>query len=166
MAHMGGLGDGAIPYIERLSKEATDPMVRQMAEDLVNHHGYQKPEDWRSWNYVNQKAQEYAPAEIIRDGVAIEVQGDSRGRALYLIVGMDGVAEIEVSTPTTGGGCVHADGSPLKKGEKLWLEQADSLAGVSITARDKYGEVLWMADFPSDVDTETYVMDDWIITVE
>ena len=166
MAHMGSLGDGAIPYIDRLSREAKDPMVRQMAEDLINHHGYQKPEDWRSWNYVNHNAQEYAPAEIIRDGIAIEVQGDSRGRALYLIVGLDGVTEIEVTTPTTSGGCVHADGSPLKKGEKLWLEQADSLAGVSITTHDKYGEVLWMVDFPKDMDTETYVMDDWIITVE
>ena len=167
MAHMGSLGEGALPYIDRLSKEAEDPMVRQMAEDLVNHHGYHKPEDWRSWNYVNHNAQEYAPAEIIRDGIAIEVQGGSRGRALYLIVGMDGVTEIEVTTPYTSGGCVHADGSPLKKGEKLWLEQVDSLSGVSITARDKYGEVLWATGFPEDMKSEDFiVMDEWIITVE
>ena len=166
MAHMGSLGDGAIPYIDQLAKEAEDPMVRQMAEDLVTHHGYHKAEDWRSWNYVNHKVQKYAPEEIIRDGVAVEISPDSRGRSLYLVVGMEGVTEIEVSTPTTGGGCIHADGSPLKKGEKLWLEQADSLAGVSIIARDKYGEILWMMDFPKNEDSEHYVIDDWIITVE
>jgi hypothetical protein len=104
--------------------------------------------------------------QIIRDGVAVEISPDSRGRSLYLVVGMEGVTEIEVSTPTTSGGCIHADGSPLKKGEKLWLEQADSLAGVSIIARDKYGEILWMADFPKNEDSEHYIIDDWIITVE
>jgi hypothetical protein len=166
MAHMGSLGDGAIPYIDQLAKEAEDPMVQQMAEDLVTHHGYHKAEDWRSWNYVNHKVQKYAPEEIIRDGVAVEISPDSRGRSLYLVVGMEGVTEIEVSTPTTSGGCIHADGSPLKKGEKLWLEQADSLAGVSIIARDKYGEILWMMDFPKNEDSEHYVIDDWIVVIE
>ena len=166
MAHMGSLGDGAIPYIDRIAKEAEEPLVQQMAKDLIQYHDYRKPEDWRSWNYVNHAAQEYAPAEVIRDGVAIEISSDSRGRSLYLVVGMEGVTEIEVSTPTTSGGCIHADGSPLKKGERLWLEQADSLAGVSITARDKYGEILWMMDFPKNEDSELYVIDDWIITVE
>ena len=166
MAHMGSLGDGAIPYIARIAKEAEDPMVRQMAEDLVTHHGYYKAEDWRSWNYVNHQAQKYAPEEIIQDGISVEISSDSRGRSLYLVVGMEGVTGIEVSTPTTGGSCIHADGSPLKKGERLWLEQAESLAGVSIVARDKYGEILWMMDFPKNEDSELYVIDDWIITVE
>ena len=166
MAHMGSLGDGAIPYIDRLAKEAEDPMVRQMAEDLVTHHGYHKAEDWRSWNYVNHKAQKYAPEEIILDGISVEISSDSRGRSLYLVVGMDGVTEIEVTTPISSGGCIHADGSPLKKGEKLWLEQADSLAGVFIVARDKYGETLWMMDFPKNEDSEHYVIDDWIVVIE
>ena len=167
MAHMGSLGEGALPYIDRLAKEAKDPMVREMAEDLIHYHDYREPKDWRSWNYVNHKAQEFASAEVVRDGVVMEVSPDSRGRALYLIVGMDGVTEIEVTTPYTSGGCVHADGSPLKKGEKLWLEQVDNLQGVSITARDKYGEVLWFASFPEDMAPEEFiVMDQWIITVE
>ena len=51
-----GIGKGELVPGEGL------PTVRQMAEDLINHHGYQKPEDWRSWNYVNHNAQEYAPA--------------------------------------------------------------------------------------------------------
>ena len=167
MAHMGSLGEGALPYIDRLSREAEDSMVRQMAEDLMTHHDYDAPEDWRSWNYVNHKAQEYAPAQVIREGVVQEYHSDTRGRALYLIIGMDGVTEIEVSTPNTSGGCVNADGSPLRKGEKLWLEQVDSLAGVGITARDKYGQVLWSASFPEDMAPEDHiVIDEWVVTVE
>lgn len=167
MAHMGSLGEGALPYIHRLSQEAEDPMVRQMATDLIHHHSYEEPKDWRSWNYVNQQARKYAPAEIIREGAATEHHLDSKGRALYLIVGMDGVREIEVATPYSSGGCINADGSEIKKGEKLWLEQVESLRGVSITARDKYGEILWSAAFPADMDPQdTVILEDWIITVE
>jgi len=167
MAHMGSLGEGALPYLDRLSREAKDSMVRQMAQDLIDHHHYREPKDWRSWNYVNSQGRQYAPAEILHEGNVVEHHLDSKGRALYLIVGAEGVAEIEVSTPYSSGGCIHADGSPLKKGEKLWLEQVESLSGVSITARDKFGEVIWSAGFPEDTATENFVvMDDWIISVE
>ena len=167
MAHMGSLGEGALPYIDRLSREANDPTVRQMAEDLMDYHVYNGPKDWRSWNYVNSQAQAYAPEAGPVDGTVLGYPSDQKGRALYLIVGMDGVSEIEVSTPYSSGGCVHADGSPLERGEKLWLEQVDSLSGVSITARNKYGEILWSASFPEDTQQEDFVvMDDWVISVE
>ena len=167
MAHMGSLGEGALPYIQRVSMEARDSMVRQMAQDLITHHDYEEPEDWRSWNYVNHNAQKFAPAEKVHQGIAAEHYSDQEDRSLYLIVGMDGVSEIEVSTPYSSGGCMNADGSLLKKGEKLWLEQVESLRGVSITAWDKYGQVLWSVSFPEDAQPEDFlVMDDWIITIE
>ena len=59
MDHLGSLGDGALPHIYRLSLEAEDPLVREMAEDLIYYHEYRTDMDIRSWNYVNHKAQEY-----------------------------------------------------------------------------------------------------------
>ena len=75
--------------------------------------------------------------------------------AYYLVIGEDGVKEINVSTPDGGGGVVHADGSVFKKGEKVWLEQLDgisSLRGVSIRAAGEDGETVYTFHIPENAD--------------
>lgn len=71
--------------------------------------------------------------------------------AYYLRIGAEGVMEIEVFTPSTSGGAIHADGSPFELGEEVWLEMLDGvtdLRGVSITAMDKDGEILYALSIP------------------
>lgn len=57
-AHLGELGDGALPYVVQLT-EADDPEVAQIARDLVTYWYIRSPGDFRSWNYVNHNAQQY-----------------------------------------------------------------------------------------------------------
>jgi len=59
-----------------------------------------------------------------------------------------------VSTPNTSGGAIHADGSPFELGEEVWLEMLDGvtdLRGVSITAMDENGNILYARSFPENV---------------
>ncbi len=57
-AHLGELGDGAVPYAAKLTA-AEDPEVAQIACDLVENWYIYNPEDFRSWNYVNHTVQQY-----------------------------------------------------------------------------------------------------------
>jgi len=62
----------------------------------------------------------------------------------YLFIRSDDVWSIEITTPNTSGGCVNADGSIMRMGEKVYLEELASLPdlrGVSIAALNKNGEV-------------------------
>ena len=59
VSHLDSLGDGAVPHIYRLSQEAADPEVAQMAEDTLDHWWIHHPEDFRGWNYTNQAAGQY-----------------------------------------------------------------------------------------------------------
>ena len=59
MGHLGGLGDGAVPYIAELTEDQ-DPEVAMLAEDLLRR--YYGPEDFRSWNYAAAQAAEIVEA--------------------------------------------------------------------------------------------------------
>lgn len=64
----------------------------------------------------------------------------------YLIIGDEGIAEIDLEMPGISGGCINADGSTFRKGEKIWLEQLDgywNLQGLKITALDQQGNTVW-----------------------
>lgn len=69
----------------------------------------------------------------------------------YLLIGTEGVHEIEVSTQKSSGGCRNADNSPFKKGEKVWIEQLNGdsdLRGVTITAHDTEGNTIYTFSVP------------------
>lgn len=63
VSHLNSLGDGAVPHIYRLSQEAKDPEIAQMARDVLERRWSAIPEDFRGWNYVNHIAARYLPRE-------------------------------------------------------------------------------------------------------
>lgn len=102
--------------------------------------------------------------------VLIEVGQDSDFDRYWLTVGEDGVKRIEVKTAYSSGGCENADGSLYQKGERIWLESLDGfldLRGVSFTALDEYGQIIWQASIPDGEDNEGFTHlrnDDWNVT--
>ena len=84
-------------------------------------------------------------------------EDDTQGRmeeGYYLLIGAEGVQEIQISLPDSGGGVVNADGSFFKKGEEVYLAQLQNvtdLRGVKITALGKNGEILYALSIPESV---------------
>ena len=71
----------------------------------------------------------------------------------YLTIGSEGVKSIKLSMPNSSGGFENADGSLLKKGERIWLENLDGytdLRGLTITALGENGEIIWTASIPDE----------------
>jgi len=69
----------------------------------------------------------------------------------YLLIGEEGVKEIKVSLPNSGGGVVNANGSLFKMGEKVYLEPLQGvtdLRGLAITALGKDGEIIYALSIP------------------
>ena len=72
----------------------------------------------------------------------------------YLTIPEDGVMSIEVHTPSSSGGCTNADGSPFKKGERVYLEQLsgfESLKGVTISALGENEEIIYSFSIPEEI---------------
>ena len=88
----------------------------------------------------------------------------------YLTIGAEGVKSIELTMPSSSGGCENADGSLFKKGERIWLENLDGysdLCGLTITALGENGEIIWTASVPDEEENKGFthlVNDDWEIT--
>ena len=88
----------------------------------------------------------------------------------YLTIGSEGVKSIKLSMPNSSGGFENADGSLLKKGEHIWLENLDGytdLRGLTITALGENGEIIWTASIPDEEENKGFthlVNDDWEIT--
>lgn len=88
----------------------------------------------------------------------------------YLTIGSEGVKSIKLSMPNFSGGFENADGSLLKKGERIWLENLDGytdLRGLTITALGENGEIIWTASIPDEEENKGFthlVNDDWEIT--
>ena len=88
----------------------------------------------------------------------------------YLTIGAEGVKSIKLSMPNSSGGFENADGSLLKKGERIWLENLDGytdLRGLTITALSENGEIIWTASIPDEEENKGFthlVNDDWEIT--
>nr|MCR4721057.1 hypothetical protein [Lachnospiraceae bacterium] len=108
-----------------------------------------------------------AAREYFDVGQSVEENGSEK---YYLTIGADGVKSIEITAPYFSGGCENADGSLYRKGESIWLGALDGrkdLRGVTITALDEKGAVLWTASVP---DTEAnkgftrLTQDDWTVT--
>ena len=81
-------------------------------------------------------------------------EDDAQGRmedGYYLLIGADGVQEIQISLSDSSGGVVNADGSFFKRGEEVYLAQLQNvtdLRGVEITALGKNGEILYALSIP------------------
>lgn len=56
--YLNSLGNGAVPFIERLAQCAPDRTVAGNAKRIIDNRWSAAPEDFRSWNYVNQRAAE------------------------------------------------------------------------------------------------------------
>lgn len=88
----------------------------------------------------------------------------------YLTIGAEGVKSIKLSMPNSSGGFENADGSLLKKGERIWLENLDGytdLRGLTITALGENGEIIWTASIPDEEENKGFthlVNVDWEIT--
>ena len=102
-------------------------------------------------------------------GYTVTITGEgSRTEGYYLTVGERGIAEITYATPGNSGGCVHADGSLFRKGERVWLEVLDGkddLEGLTVSALDENGKVCWSADF-EDGRAAVYEKNGWKIIRE
>lgn len=118
--------------------------------------------------YMNGKWWIFATEEVRQ-----EMQSSSASNEpnkFYLTIGAEGVKSIELSMPNSSGGCEHADGSLYKKGERIWLENLDGyndLRGITITALDKNGEIVWSASIPDGEENKGFThltQDDWAIT--
>ncbi len=109
-----------------------------------------------SWN--NSPANNLSPGE------------DATEKSFHLTIGSDGVKRIEITTPDASGGCENADGSLYRKGEQIWLEplnRLEDLRGVTITALDENGTMLWTASIPNTEENRGFTrltQDGWTIT--
>ncbi len=69
----------------------------------------------------------------------------------FMMIEEEGIAEIRVSTPINSGGCIHADNSLFKSGEKVWLENLsniEDLRGVEVSAVNESGDTVYSVAFP------------------
>ena len=60
--YLDSLGDGVIPYIAKLAREAPDPDIAEFAQAILNDRRVIAPKDFRDWNYAS-----YIAAEILGD---------------------------------------------------------------------------------------------------
>ena len=51
--YLNSLGSGAVPYLQKLAKEAPDTAVSDSAQFYIENTCIAAPEDFRDWNYVN-----------------------------------------------------------------------------------------------------------------
>ena len=118
--------------------------------------------------YMNGKWWIYATEEV-RQEIQFPSTTD-RPNQFYLTIGAEGVKSIELSMPNSSGGFENADGSLLKKGERIWFENLDGyedLCGLTITALGENGEIIWTASIPDEEENKGFTHlknDDWEIT--
>lgn len=80
---------------------------------------------------------------LLAPTVAIGAEADGQ---YYHFISSEGVAELKLTGTNFSGGCVPADGSTFRNGERVWLEPLDGftdLQDVTVTALDKDGNVLY-----------------------
>ena len=112
------------------------------------------------WIFATEEARQKIQFPSIEDEIS----------KFYLTIGSEGVKSIKLSMPNSSGGFENADGSLLKKGERIWLENLDGytdLRGLTITALGENGEIIWTASIPDEEENKGFthlVNDDWEIT--
>lgn len=89
--------------------------------------------------------------DVPTDTVNVVTVESGKADSYYLTIGEEGVMSIELTTPDSSGGCVNADGSLFKRGERILLESLNGYAdlrGVTIAALDENGATLWNVSIP------------------
>lgn len=178
--------DGTL-YLDTGHKSTIEARCGVMDGEITSQvHGSQRPTIDDQSNFGSGYGYQYGATEgtieIYMDGewrifateeVRQEIQFPTtieETNKFYLTIGAEGVKSIELSMPNSSGGCENADGSLFKKGERIWLENLDGysdLRGLTITALDENGEVIWTAGVPITEGNEGFtrlVNDDWEIT--
>ena len=112
------------------------------------------------WIFATEEARQKIQFPSIKDEIS----------KFYLTIGSEGVKSIKLSMSNSSGGFENADGSLLKKGERIWLENLDGytdLRGLTITALGENGEIIWTASIPDEEENKGFthlVNDDWEVT--
>ena len=140
-------------------------------EIIVNSESYWYHSDCGTLNDINHdrcitlnESQKAAIDELFAVGQ------DSDFDRYWLTIGADGVKRVEIKTAYSSGRCENADGTVFKKGERIWVECLNGyrdLRGVSFTALDEAGQIMWQASIPDGKDNEGFTHlrnDDWNIT--
>lgn len=68
--YLDSLGNGAVPYIARLTED-TDPIVSEKAKNALPNPAQANWDDFRDWNYVNYIAETYVPQNGLIDTAAV-----------------------------------------------------------------------------------------------
>lgn len=82
VAYLGDLGDGAVPYLVQLTENAADPQIRTAAQNALSSRRYREIRDFRSWNYAQAAAGDFAPDYIpveTRDSDVLSSETDNEG---------------------------------------------------------------------------------------
>lgn len=109
------------------------------------------------------------PAQIA-NVYGIKIVEESELSKFYLTIGADDVKSIRLTWPDSSSEHRHADGRSFEKGERMWLEDLDGFAdlrGVTVTAFDENGEVIWTVSVPDTEENQGFTHlknDDWEIT--
>ena len=101
------------------------------------------------WIFATEEARQKIQFPSIEDEIS----------KFYLTIGSEGVKSIKLSMPNSSGGFENADGSLLKKGERIWLENLDGytdLRGLTITALGENGEIIWTASIPDEEENKGF----------
>ena len=101
------------------------------------------------WIFATEEARQKIQFPSIEDEIS----------KFYLTIGSEGVKSIKLSMPNSSGGFENVDGSLLKKGERIWLENLDGytdLRGLTITALGENGEIIWTASIPDEEENKGF----------
>ena len=88
--------------------------------------------------------------------------GVSEGISYYLTIPVENVALLNISTPYGSGGCVPGGSGVFPAGQAVWielLEDCDDLSGVTISAYDKDGAILFTASTGENTDSSEKLTD-------
>lgn len=120
--------------------------------------------------FMNEAWEIFVPVEAGKGEAGTAAETDASGNRYWMTVGMEGVAYIEFSLPNASFGCMHANESPYKKGERFWIEGLDGredLQGLTITAYNQAEQVIFHTAIPEGAGNQGFTrltIDDWTIT--
>ena len=154
-AHLSTLGSGAVPYLDRLAREAEDEEVRACAGDILRTWYGCHVQDFRDWNYADWVAQDILEGWVITDTELAEgseqtYYGTVTDRAMGFPdqYGRDSRPYLGVELEDGTGVCFWMDGDTdcaAQIGDYVRVEcatesETDLLVLISVTVLERPGE--------------------------